>query len=237
MYQVRYGKAWRAKDHTLALLCGDWREAYAKVPRLLHVIAHFNPGTRCVIDSSDWLPNETGQYYSVLKHVFWCFPQCVATFTHCRPIISVNDTFLTEKYKGTLMVVVGMTAENHLLLLAFTLVEGENNESWSLFLALVRKQVLGTDKHVCMFFDHHCGLLNGVKEPLEGYPPLIYRWCSRYFAANIWKKQQSKKVIVRLKALCKVKEEKYEARLKELEKILNNNAKSWLFEQLLEKSK
>jgi hypothetical protein len=40
-----------------------------------------------------------------------------------------------------------------------------------------------------------------------------------------------------LKALCKVKEEKYEARLKELEKILNNNAKSWLFEQLLEKSK
>jgi hypothetical protein len=161
----------------------------------------------------------------------------VAAFAHYRPIISVNDTFLTEKYKGTLMVVVGMTAENHLLLLAFALVEGENNESWSLFLTLVRKQVLGTDKHVCMFFDHHCDLLNGVKEPLEGYPPLIYRWCSRYFAANIWKKQQSKKVIVRLKALCKVKEEKYEDRLKELEKILNNNAKSWLFEQLLEKSK
>jgi hypothetical protein len=38
--------------------------------------------------------------------------------------------------------------------------------------------------------------------------------------------------------LCKVKEEKkFEPRLKELEKILNYNAKAWLFEQLLEKSK
>jgi hypothetical protein len=63
-------------------------------------------------------------------------------------------------------------------------------------------------------------------------------WCSRYFTANIWKKQQSKEVIVRLKSLCKVKnEKKFEARLKELEKILNDDANAWLFEQLSEKSK
>jgi hypothetical protein len=54
----------------------------------------------------------------------------VAGFTHCRPIISVDITFLTGKYKGTLMVVVGMTVENQLLPLAFVLVEGENNRSW-----------------------------------------------------------------------------------------------------------
>jgi hypothetical protein len=41
-----------------------------------------------------------------------------------------------------------------------------------------------------------------------------------------------------LKALCKVKgEKKFEARLKELEKILNNDAKAQLFEQFSEKSK
>jgi hypothetical protein len=38
--------------------------------------------------------------------------------------------------------------------------------------------------------------------------------------------------------LCKVKEEKkFEARLKELEKVLNDDAKAWLLEQLQEKSK
>jgi hypothetical protein len=89
-----------------------------------------------------------------------------------------------------------------------------------------------------MILDRHHGLLNGAKDYLEGYPPLIHWWCSRHFAANIWKKQQSKEVIARLKALYKVKEEKkFESRLKELEKILNYNAKAWLFEQLSEKSK
>jgi hypothetical protein len=35
-YRVRYGKAWRVKEHALALLWGDWRESYTKVPRLLN---------------------------------------------------------------------------------------------------------------------------------------------------------------------------------------------------------
>jgi hypothetical protein len=48
----------------------------------------------------------------------------------------------------------------------------------------------------------------------------------------------TKKVIARLKVLYKVKEEKkFEARLKELEKILNDDAKAWLLQQWLEKSK
>jgi hypothetical protein len=229
-YQDRYDKAWRAKEHALALLWGYWREAYAKVPRLLHAIAHFNPGP--------WLANEIGRYYPVLKCIFWCFPQCVAGFAHCRPIISVDGTFLTGKYKGTLMVAIGMTVENLLLPHAFALVEGEYNESWSWFLGLVRKQVLGPDRHVCMILDCHRGLLKGAKDHLEGNPPLIHRLCSCQFAANIWKKQRRKEVIAKLKALCKVKEEKkFEARLKELEKILNDDAKAWLFEQLLEKYK
>jgi hypothetical protein len=58
-YQVHYGKAWRAKEHALTLLWGDWRESYTKVLKLLNVISHFNPHTRCIIDSCDrWLPNE-----------------------------------------------------------------------------------------------------------------------------------------------------------------------------------
>jgi hypothetical protein len=162
----------------------------------------------------------------------------VAGFAHCRPIVSVDATFLTGKYKGTLMVVVGMTAENQLLPLAFVLVESENNESWSWFLLFVRKEVLGSDRSICMISGHHRGLLNGSKDPIDGYPPLIHRWCSHHFAANIWKKERSKEVIARLKALCKVKDEKkFEARLKVLEKILSDDANAWLLQEWPEKSK
>jgi hypothetical protein len=142
----------------------------------------------------------------------------VAGFVHCRPKISVDATFLIRKYKVTLMVVVGMTAENQLLPFAFALIESENNESWSWFLSRIRKEVVGSDRSICMISNRHCGLLNGAKDHIEGYPPLVHMWCSRHFAINIWKKQHSKEVIVRLKVLCKVKEEKkFKARLKELE--------------------
>jgi hypothetical protein len=128
---------------------------------------------------------QKGRYYLLLKRIFWCFPQCVAGFTHCRPIVSVDATFLTGKYKGTLMVAVGMTAKNQLMPLVFVLVEGENNEGWSWFLRLVRNEVLGPDRSICMILDRHRGLLNGAKDSIDGYPPLIHRWCSRHFAVNI----------------------------------------------------
>jgi hypothetical protein len=60
-YQVWYDKAWRAKEHALTLLWGDWRESYTKISRLLNAISHFNPGTRCIIDNcGQWMPNEKG---------------------------------------------------------------------------------------------------------------------------------------------------------------------------------
>jgi hypothetical protein len=65
----------------------------------------------------------------VLKRVLWCFPKRVAVFAHNRPIISIDATFLTRKYKGILMVVVGMTVKIQLMSLAFALVEVENNKS------------------------------------------------------------------------------------------------------------
>jgi hypothetical protein len=49
----------------------------------------------------------------------------VTGFVHCRPIISVDVTFLTGKYKGTLMAAIGMTTKNQLLPLAFALMEGD----------------------------------------------------------------------------------------------------------------
>jgi hypothetical protein len=60
----------------------------------------------------------------------------VAGFAHYRPIISVDGTFLTGKYKGTLIVVVGMTTKNQLLSLAFVLVEVRTTRAGNGFLAL-----------------------------------------------------------------------------------------------------
>ena len=44
-------------------------------------------------------------------------------------MILVDATFLMDKYKGTLMMAVAVDPERQLVLLAFALTEGENNDS------------------------------------------------------------------------------------------------------------
>jgi hypothetical protein len=98
--------------------------------------------------------------------------------------------------------------------------------------------VVGLGRSICMILDCHRGLLNGAEVHFERYYPLIHMWCSHHVAANIWKKQRSKEIVIRLKSWCEVKEEKkFEARQKDLEKILNDDAMAWLFEQLPKRSK
>jgi hypothetical protein len=128
-YRVKYSKAWRAKQQAIQLLWGDWKEAYNQVPRILSAMKHFNPGLRWyphvgrIVDDVDGIPKAT------LQRVFWCFPQSCEVFKHCRPLVLVDGTFLTGKYRGVLMIAVGVDPDNQIVPLAFALAEGENDDS------------------------------------------------------------------------------------------------------------
>ena len=65
----------------------------------------------------------------VLQRVFWCFAQSVKAFKHCCPLVLVDGTFLTGKYRGVLMIAIRVDPDNQLVPLAFALAEGENNDS------------------------------------------------------------------------------------------------------------
>jgi transposase-like protein len=74
----------------------------------------------------------------VLQRVFWCFAQSAEAFKHCRPLVLVDGTFLTGKYRSVFMIAVGVDLDNQLVPLAFALAEGENDDSWCWFMNLVR---------------------------------------------------------------------------------------------------
>ena len=130
--------------------------------------------------------------------------------------------------------------------LAFALIEGENNDSWSWFMKLVWRYVLGPSRQVCMISDRHHGLLNCIKEHMDGFPPLVHRWCMRHFAANMGRRQKKKELIGKLKLLCSVRTEKtFEETLADLEKEMNadlekemnESAKEWLKGKMVDKDK
>ena len=77
-------------------------------------------------------------FRSMFCRVFWCFAQSAEAFKHCRPLALVDGTFLIGKYRGVLMIAVGVNPNNQLVPLAFALAEGKNDDSWCWFMKLVR---------------------------------------------------------------------------------------------------
>jgi hypothetical protein len=116
--------------------------------------------------------------------VFWYFDQCKHAFQYYRPVVLVDSTFLTGKYRGTLMMAAAVDLENQIVPMAFALAEGENNDSWSWFMRLLHVHVLGPSRTICLISDRHIGILNAAGEHIDGHPPLVHRWCMRHFAAN-----------------------------------------------------
>ena len=58
--------------------------------------------------------------------VFWAFSPFIEGFKYCRPIISIDATHLYGRYKGKMLIVMGVDANNQLFSLAFAIAEEES---------------------------------------------------------------------------------------------------------------
>ena len=88
-------------------------------------IEQANPGCVVIWKTFDInMPN-----MEIFQCVFWSFKPSIEGFEHYRPVLSIDGTYLYEKYKGTLLIVMGCDGNNHLFSLAFVITEGENIDS------------------------------------------------------------------------------------------------------------
>ena len=127
-YNISYGKAWRAKQRVMETRFGSYFDAYDSVVRLLRTLQDRNPGT--YVDIKDMFMPEFPTV-RVLHQLFFSFGVCIEAFRHCRPVICVDGTFLTGKYKGQILTAIGQDGQNQVVPLAFAFVESENIESWT----------------------------------------------------------------------------------------------------------
>jgi hypothetical protein len=118
----------------------------------------------------------------------------VKAFEHCRPVISVDGTFLTGQYRGTLLVAIANDANKRLVPLAFAFVEAENNNNWQWFFHLLRTKVLPPQRDICVISDGHQGILAAVNIEILGHAPLHHRWCMRHFCSNFYRACGSKEL-------------------------------------------
>jgi hypothetical protein len=100
---------------------------YDNLPRLLNTIAALNPDSYYDIKAYDHVSRPGKQ---LLQRAFLALGPAIVAFKHCRSIICIDGTFLTGKYKGTILTVVAADDNNQLLPLAIAFAEGENGDSW-----------------------------------------------------------------------------------------------------------
>ena len=147
------------------MIYGDWEVGYKKFPALFNAIKAANLGMHYEYIPE---PNVWKEGRQIFFRAFWCFSQCVEAFRHCRPVFSIDGTFLLGRYMGTLLVAISFDADNALVPLAFALVERENKDSWGWFLRLVRIHVVGLDREVGVISDRHQDILSAVQEQIPG---------------------------------------------------------------------
>jgi len=144
-------------------------------------------------------------------------------------VLTIDGTFLTGKYEGTLLIAIGQDANHQLVPLAFAIVEKENTLSWSWFLRLVRKIVVGPGREICVISDRHAGILNVVREVIPNHADVHHRWCSHHLAQNLIKHDGIKENFRRFEDLCRQTDEnEFKKKLKILLNQTNEKGKAFL---------
>ena len=198
-----------------------------QLPALFNAIKAVNPGMHYeyVPKPNEW----TQDGMQIFFRAFWCFAQSIEAFRHCRPVFSIDGTFLLGKYQGTLLIAISCDADNTLVPLAFALVERENKDSWGWFLRLVRRHVVGPGREVGVISDRHQGILAAVQEQIPGYAALHHRWCTRHLAENLLRKDCRKDNFPLFEEVARMLEVKlFQEKLEQLNTATTAEGRQWL---------
>ena len=91
------------------------------------------------------------------------------------------------------MIAVAIDGNGQLLPLAFTIIEGESNDTWGWFMACIREKVTNSEG-LCVISDRHIGIINAMQDPYLGWkePMAYHRYCMRHFVSNFNTKFKNK---------------------------------------------
>nr|ABA96424.2 transposon protein, putative, Mutator sub-class [Oryza sativa Japonica Group] len=213
-YTISYAKAWRAKQKIIEMRYGTFEASYDNLPRLLATIAQRNNNTYYDLHTFTSVDDRTK---SVLQRAFFSFGACINAFVHCRPVLCIDGTFMTGKYRGQILTAIGCDGNNQVLPMAFAFVESENTESWYWFLERVHIAVVRMRPNVCLIHDHHAGMLRAIdylhndwdeKGLPAKWPDVRSRWCMHHMGANFYKQFKNKHLMELFKRLCAQNQEK-----------------------------
>ncbi|XP_026405382.1 uncharacterized protein LOC113300354 [Papaver somniferum] len=193
-YQVdlTYHQAYRGLKFCKECIWGDDIKSYSDFLWYEEAVKRHNPGSVIKFEFNA----ENRQF----ERFFISFEACITGFNkYFRPMLIIDATFLTGKFRGGLMVACGKTGNQEIFPLAFGLVSAENDDNWRWFLENL-KGIVDDDRPLTIISDRGTGLLNNV---LEVFPNAFHSYCSYHMKGNILvSKGKSRQTTVKLFEQC-----------------------------------
>ncbi|CAH9088755.1 unnamed protein product [Cuscuta epithymum] len=172
---VSYKKAWRGKERALTSISGTNIESYGKLPTLCYMLKKTNPGSLVLLDT-----DKKGNF----KTLFMSLGAWREGWAFCRPVISVDGSFLKAKFRGTILSACSLDANRQIFPVAFGICERENKESWSWFFNKL-KEAIGVRADLCIVSDRNEGLIRAAQDI---YPEADHGHCVQHILGNITSK-------------------------------------------------
>jgi len=152
-------------------------EDFQKLPAYLDALKNVNP--ELYTNLSIRTDGET------FHRIFICPYQSNTAFHDSLPFVSLDGTFLKTQFRQTLLFAVGRDLNNQIYLLAWAVVESENEQSWRYFLRHLKIALPAiNDLTTVIITDRDKGLQAAQSE----LNLVTVGWCSQHIKANVIRK-------------------------------------------------
>ncbi|XP_038880424.1 protein FAR-RED ELONGATED HYPOCOTYL 3-like [Benincasa hispida] len=150
---ITYGQTYRAREYELVYARGPPEGSYTVVKAYGEALKLANQGTIFEVEVED------EQYF---KYVFMALGLCIRGFlNYIRPVIVVDRTHLHVKYKGMLLIATCIDENNNIYPIAFSIVDGENDASWTWFMTHLKASI-GDVPNLVIISDRHISIVKAV---------------------------------------------------------------------------
>ncbi|KAL5553140.1 hypothetical protein UlMin_040541 [Ulmus minor] len=131
-----------------------------------------NPGTVTRIEVDE---------ESRFKYLFLAFAVAIRGFRYMRKVVGIDGTFLKDQYRGVLLVATTQDGNGQCYLLAWGIVDSENEDAWTWFLTQL-KEVFGDTDELALISDRAPSIKKAISTVFEKAHHRAYAW---HVAQNI----------------------------------------------------